>query len=200
MFQRFQNSYPKDEGLSVGDAGALPEFLAQDINKLFRVYGGFSFQKGLYRIVRSGDVEVWNARVAAAFPAYGGKIVCFAFDWLGRVFATSSEVGGGCVLLFEPGTGEVLEIPCDIATFHNEELTQYGDAALALNFHREWISNGGSAPRYDQCVGYKKPLFLGGVDDLTNLEIWDIDVYWHLMAQLIKQTKGLPLGTPVKIT
>jgi len=34
----------------------------------------------------------------------------------------------------------------------------------------------GRAPAKDECVSYRTPLFLGGVDDTTNLEICDLDV------------------------
>jgi hypothetical protein len=54
-------------------------------------------------------------------------------------------------------------------------------------------------PDRRQCVGYKIPLFLGGEDGPDNFEISDLDVYWHITAQLIEKTKGLPIGTPVVI-
>jgi type VI secretion system (T6SS) immunity protein Tdi1 len=100
--------------------------------------------------------------------------------------------------MFEPGTGEALEIPSNIQTFHDGELIECADAALAIDFHQRWLANGGAEPAYAQCVGYRKPLFLGGTDELENLELSDLDVYWHLMGQLIAKTKGLPLGTPVR--
>jgi len=45
-------------------------------------------------------------------------------------------------------------------------------------------------------MGYRKPLFLGGSDEVENLEVSDLDVYWHIMGQIIRKTKGLPQGTP----
>ncbi len=87
--------------------------------------------------------------------------------------------------MFEPGTGEVLQLPCNLVSFHDEELVEYRDAALASAFHQKWLSLGESAPHYHQCVGYRRPLFLGGSDELGNLEVSDIDVYWHLFGQLI---------------
>lgn len=73
------------------------------------------------------------------------------------------------------------------------------DAALAVEFHKQWLESGGSAPRYEQCIGYKKPLFLGGTDGIDNLEVSDLDVYWHLMGQLIAYAKGAAPGTPTVI-
>lgn len=91
--------------------------------------------------------------------------------------------------MFEPGTGEVLEIPCNIVSFHNEGLNEFRDAALADKFYLEWTQSGGIAPGYNQCIGYKVPLFLGGLDELNNLEVLDIDVYWHLLSQLIPRNR-----------
>ncbi|CAE6797130.1 hypothetical protein R75461_05007 [Paraburkholderia nemoris] len=51
-----------------------------------------------------------------------------------------------------------------------------------------------------QCVGYKRPLFLGGADELHNLELTDLDVYWTLSSQMIAQLSGVPTGTSVKIS
>ncbi|MDE2595236.1 MAG: DUF1851 domain-containing protein [Sphingomonadales bacterium] len=167
------------------------------MRELIEGLGGISFDRGLYRLIQASDVEDWNARVAVAFPEFGERVVCFGFDWLGRVFAVDrerSEHGQPGVVMFEPGTGEALQIPCNIGTFHDEELIEYGDAALASEFHQRWLKNGGSAPRYEQCVGYRKPLFLGGADELSNLVMSDIDVYWHLMGQLIQKAKGLIPG------
>lgn len=203
MFGTFQKSFSKDSALSIGNAENVRQSDVAGWNDLVDQFGGISFERGLYRVIRALDVGEWNARVTVAFPEFNGRITCFGFDWLGRVFAVDSkrsERGQPGVVMFELGTGEALEIPCNIRTFHDEELIEYGDAALASGFYQQWLSNGGGAPQYGQCVGYKKPLFLGGVDELNNLEMSDIDVYWHLMGQLILETKGLPTGTPIRVS
>jgi len=45
-------------------------------------------------------------------------------------------------------------------------------------------------PRNMGSVSDTKPLFLGGADELGNLEMFDVDVYWHLMAKLISKVRG----------
>lgn len=203
MFEVFQKSFSRDAALSIANAGNVAHFEMADCHDLLDRFGGDSFENGRYRVIRASDVAEWNARIAVTFPEFGERVTCFGFDWLGRVFAADpkrSEGGQPGVVMFEPGTGEALEIPCNIGSFHDEELIEYGDAALARDFHKRWIANGGSAPQYGQCVGYKKPLFLGGVDELDNLEMSDIDVYWHLLGQLILKAKGLPPGTPIRIS
>ncbi|WP_434798222.1 T6SS immunity protein Tdi1 domain-containing protein [Terrisporobacter vanillatitrophus] len=36
-------------------------------------------------------------------------------------------------------------------------------------------------------MGYKVPLFLGGEDDISNLEEIDMEVYWSVTGQLNSQ-------------
>jgi hypothetical protein len=91
-------------------------------------------------------------------------------------------------------------VPCDIEMFHEVELIDSGDAALAETFFSQWIQIGGGSPSYSQCVGYKRPLFLGGTDTVDNLELADLDVYWTISAQLIAKLRGVSPGTSVKIT
>jgi hypothetical protein len=99
--------------------------------------------------------------------------------------------------MLEPGTGEALEIPVDREAFHAEELVDEPDAAAAYSFFAQWLAAGGVRPEYDQCIGYKRPLYLGGSDDVTNLEAIDFDVYWSLSAQILAQVRGLPAGTSI---
>lgn len=173
------------------------------LDELLSSFGGASFQQGLYRIIRPQDVPVWNARVNLAFPEFNGRITCFGYDWQGSAFAVDSqrlEQGQPGVVLFEPGTAEALEIPNDIETFHDVLVAENPDAALSANIYVEdWLAAGGAQPGYDECIGYKRPLFLGGEDDVSNQELSDLEVYWHIMGQVIAKVKGLPPGTPVNL-
>lgn len=92
-------------------------------------------------------------------------------------------------MLFEIGTGEVLVIESNFLDFINIELPQNHNACLAYSFYQDWLKNGGEAVNYGQCIGYKIPLFLGGKDEISNLEISDMDVYWTVLAQFKSQIK-----------
>jgi len=173
---------------------AASEYLAK--------YAGKSLCNGLYRVMEPADVERWGRKLGKTFPSFAGAITAFAVDWLGRVFALDSrrEVNGKPgVTIFEPGTGHALEVPCDIESFHNEELVEFRDAALAETFFNDWARAGGLAPAYSQCVGYKQPLFLGGGDTVENLELIDIDVYWMISAQLILKLRNVVSGTAINV-
>lgn len=165
-------------------------------------FAGASFGDGLYRIhdERSGSAAL--SLVVDAFPDLGAQACPFAYDWLGRQFvvdAGRAASGQPQVLLVEPGTGEALEIPESFATFHEEELLDFADSALAIEFFEAWsAANRGSLPlRRDQCVGYRVPLFLGGKDVVENLELTDLDIYWSICGQLRLGALRLSPGTTI---
>ncbi|RVD58572.1 DUF1851 domain-containing protein [Mesorhizobium sp. M2D.F.Ca.ET.185.01.1.1] len=203
MFEKFRQSFAIDSRVAEDPGMASPATGIASLNELLRDFGGSSFKQGLYRIIRGQDIPVWNARINLGFPETNGRVACFGYDWQGSAFAIDNqrlEQGQPGVVLFEPGTAKALEIPANIETFHEALVIENPDAALAANIYAEdWLPSGGAQPAYDQCVGYKKPLFLGGEDDISNMEITDLEVYWHIMGQVIAKVKGLPPGTPVNL-
>ncbi|HWA59806.1 MAG TPA: T6SS immunity protein Tdi1 domain-containing protein [Caulobacteraceae bacterium] len=189
MFEAFRGHFQRDAASVPKDGAPEAQSSVRGLAELFAEFGGASFNQGLYRIVRTDHIADWRTRIGEAFPSFA-DCVCFGFDWLGRAFVLDGarlEDGQPGVLMLDPGAGEALEIPANLETFHDGELIEYGDAALASEFHSRWLNAGGRAPAFDQCVGYRKPLFLGGADELSNLELSDIDVYWSLMAQMMTQ-------------
>jgi hypothetical protein len=101
------------------------------------------------------------------------------------------------VLMLEPGTGQALEIPVGFLDFHCDELIEFADAALAREAFGSWrqLDNRPLSPT--ECVSYRVPLFLGGKDEIENMERSDLSVYWDLSGQLIRQADALPEGTPI---
>ena len=202
MFEEFQRFLPRDPGVNVSEGlgAGIPDVLG--LRELLGSFGGSSFAGGLYRVVHPNDLEVWNRRVVLGYPDYANRIICFGYDWLGGVYALdfqrSVEDQPG-VLMFEPGSGESFQVPCNLVTFHDSGLRQFGEAALRVPLLKSWLGSGGTRPAITECVGYKVPLFLNGKDTVENLELSDLDVYWHITGQLISQVRGLPPGTPVRI-
>jgi T6SS immunity protein Tdi1, C-terminal len=165
-------------------------------------YSGATFDLGLYRIHTRQSQEVAHSLVRESFPTFADRLTCFAFDWLGRQFALDSariERGEPFVAMVEPGTGEVLEIPATMQAFHDVELVDAADAALARSFFTAWAAAHpeGLPLSHRQCVGYQTPLFLGGRDSLGNLEITDLAVYWSLAGQLMQAAHPLSPGTHI---
>lgn len=163
-------------------------------------HGGASYSEGMYRIFTVVDMARWTEIALEQFPEFRGRVFCFGADWLGRIFALDFkrlDSSQFLVFMMEPGTGQVLEIPATFMQFHDHELVQRQDAALAASSYKRWLSSGGPQPTFQQCVGYKKPLFLNGEDDAPNLEIVDMEVYWSISAQLWLAVKDLPDGTRI---
>ena len=123
--------------------------------------------------------------VVGGIPGHGGWVglEVAAYDWLGRQFALHRGdlvEGLAQVRLFDPGFHQVLNIPCSFETLHRAELPEYADDALAARFHAEWLASGGAAPGLAECIGYRIPPTLGGKDEIANMELTDMDVYWEL--------------------
>lgn len=155
-----------------------------DVDSFLKEMSGKSFKSGMYRIHNYDEIKKWIKIVEDAFQKYTGRIRIFGYDWLGRQFAINKDTN--TILLFESGTGEVLDIPVDFYNFHNVEIAEYHEDSLASQFFAEWYK---SSKEYtllhNECVGYKVPLFLNGNDDINNLEVSDMEVYWGLMGQLL---------------
>jgi hypothetical protein len=202
MFYRFLSRF-RSEGAAI-NTGDINDYI-NDIEggcEFFVEYSGITFNAGLYRIHTVDSAKKWNSIVGEAYPKFKNQIMCFSYDWLGRQFVLDkkrrNEDGQPLVLMMEIGTGEALEIPATFLSFHNEELVDYTDAALAEKFYYEWLNSAGRNLAPNECVGYKTPLFLGGKDTISNLEIIDIEVYWGICGQLLNKVKSLPPGTTVK--
>lgn len=169
--------------------------------ELFSSYNGDSFGEGLYRLHDISKMDYWNKNITKVFPEFSGRVSCFGYDWLGRQFALDKQRmvnEQAQILMFEPGTGEVLEIPCNFIEFHNNEIPNYHSACLASEFYHNWKVVNKTTLNHDDCVGYKVMLFLGGEDTLENLEKSNLDVYWEICSNVLQKTKNLTEGTEIK--
>lgn len=164
-------------------------------------YGGCSFGGGMYRLYGAEEIETWTAAVDEGFPEYAGRVRCFGRDWLCNQFCLDKQRlqnGESLALLFEIGTGKILKIPETFESFHSALIVEDPEAALAEDFFGRWRAVDPRPLSAAECVGYKVPLFLGGQDEVSNLERSDASVYWHLMAQMLLQSRDLPPGTMVR--
>lgn len=179
---------------------AQNEFLINNISinakALFNECGGASFDDGLYRIHTSLSSKYWANIVGKYFQKYVGKIVPFAYDWLGRQFALDTS-RKGLILMLDPATAEDFELQEDISTFHNQTLVEK-DSVLSESLFKETLNSlGVKSINYKECVGYKVPLFLGGADAIDNYEVVDLEVYWEIACQIYHRIKDLPPGTKI---
>lgn len=70
---------------------------------------------------------------------------------------------------------------------------------IAYPFYLDWRrTNPGQGPlAFSQAIGYKVPLFLGGADEVANLEVCDREVYFDLCTQLAHGIRQLPVGETI---
>lgn len=201
MFEKFNEFFSIkniiEKEIKLGDLRTV------DVNgfqEFFSKYEGKSLGEGIYRIHKYKNIVKWNNIISNCFPKYNNKIYCFGYDWLGRQFALDFNnifKNEPQILMFEPGTGCVLNIPCDFIKFHENEITTYSESCLSSDFFKIWIKNNNYNLKLNECAAYRIPLFLGGKDELENIVISDIELYWEICTQLINETKNLPLGTVI---
>jgi hypothetical protein len=190
--ERFKSAFR--ETSREGNSAQCVDFGVPGLGALSTELGGATFDHGLYRVLRAEQVPIARSTLEAVFPEYRGRIVPFGFDWLGRHFASDLlrvQNGQPLVLMLEVGAGEAMEIPATLFDFHNVELVDYRDDALAAKFWNQWRNLNPAALAFKMCVGYKVPLFLGGADVIDNLEVQDTDVYIEICGQLRNKVRTL---------
>ncbi|QDU32796.1 hypothetical protein KS4_08320 [Poriferisphaera corsica] len=196
-FSRFLQNYTPSSNTK---NGPLRLNVDNDLKSVVETIGGTSYNNGLYTVLSADEIQPVTKLVYCIFPKSQGRCVAFSRDWLGRIFVIDHKNtvnGKPTILLIEPGTGEALEIPFDIISFHSQALIDHQDDALAYPFFTEWYSTYNQHFNYQQCVGYKTPLFLGGSDTIDNLEITDFQLYVDLCSQLLHKTTSIKNGQRV---
>lgn len=182
MFQKFIKYFDVKEQAML-NIESYKEFLD--------AFSGEQFGNGLFTFFREDDIDVWHKNVIGSFSMFGESLSLFGHDWQGNCFGIiQDEKKSDEVILFEVGTGEVLSMGCSFEDFINNEIRINSDACLASPFYEKWLKNGGSTSKYGRCIGYKVPLFMGGEDNITNLEESDMDVYWSVLSQLARKLES----------
>lgn len=191
----FEKHYQRDTSAN-GTSASLDIFgkveaHATGITDLFAKYAGATFNQGIYRLFPVDQLRKWNGIVSEMFPHLQGKILVFGSDWRGQVYALNAarkENDQYLVQLLDPASKESLNIPATFEGFHNVELVEYPGDSLQVELYQAWVENKKVVPQPHECVGYIKPLRLGGEDSMSNQEITDMEVYWSFSTQIWQQT------------
>ena len=103
------------------------------------------------------------------------------------------------ILILEPATAEALEVEKNIELFLNEDLVENRDYLFDIEkyYHLRKMVN---HFKFEECLGFKQFLFLGGKDHVDNFEIIDMEVYWELNYQIYLKTRNLPPGTKIHLS
>jgi hypothetical protein len=154
------------------------------VNQLLDHVGGVSIEGGLYRFhtrASAASAAVWVREVYPVLPAHAEL---FGFDWLGRQFALTVTDEGQEVLIIDAGAGGALAVDADLDEFHDVQLVEHPDSALAESLYREWRAASGNTEPLDfsECVGFRVPLFDEGIEDVSNLALTDTADYWRTLS------------------
>ncbi|MFJ6946937.1 T6SS immunity protein Tdi1 domain-containing protein [Streptomyces wuyuanensis] len=130
-----------------------------------------------------------------------GRYFPFAFDWTGRELLfdiRDPEARPRYVIMVDPAEGEHFRTSLGLDEFF-EAVADEDEDALAFPYFEEWraANPGTESLGFDQVVGYKVPLALGGDDSVANMELTDRQVYFELCTQIALQVRDLPEGTPI---
>lgn len=170
--------------------------LPLELFKILDLFGGDTFNNGLYRIHSFESSVRWALIIADYFNHYRHKIYPFGFDWMGRQFCLSTS--NDILFMFDPATAESFELRQTLTLLHNEDFVNDTDNMLSINlFNKVLTFYKLQSIGYNECLGYKVPLFLGGKDNIDNYELQDMEVYWYIENQLYNKVKDLPVGTKI---
>lgn len=180
-----------------GNTGNLSAPMSIDSRgQLLKIFGNTTTSNWAYRIFSKEMAALFTEILEWYFEEYTGRVEVFASVWNGILLAEDKN-NKEQVLLFEPESAQVFEVPGNLDYFHNIQLVENRWPILREHLYVEWTSENKSIPGLRDCIGYKKPLFLGGLDSISNLEIIDMEVYWTVTGQLWNSVKNLPPWTSI---
>lgn len=183
MFTNFSNRFYPEIEVSVQDDIGLYEDLPGELYKLIDTFSGMSFDDGLYRIHSFTSSSQWALIISNYFPKYLNDIYPFGFDWAGRQYCLSKS-NSSLLYMFDPSTGEDFSLNQSIVAFHNDDLVNDTIPILSPDIYRKILSFLClDSIGWCDCLGYKRPLFLGGNDTIENYEKSNLKLYWDLTLQ-----------------
>jgi hypothetical protein len=197
MFSALVRRFPVTDRLPVEPA---PSDLPPALLAVFDEFGGATLDNGFYRFHVASSARRSDQACANLIGGFAGRFRCFAVDWLGREIAADARPGRpNKVIIVDPGGGEYLTTPCVIEDWHDAVAEPDGDP-LAVTFYQDWKKANPEfrGLRFDQAIGYRVPLFLGGEDEVTNLEVTDRETYFEICTQLAQGVRDMPPGTTIE--
>lgn len=144
---------------------------------------------GIFGIFLLSETRKWNEDVKEYF-GLNVDIEIFGYDWQGNCYGVKKAKDE--VLLFEVGTCEILSLSCNTLNFMDDISNGICREYLAKSFFDEWnekMNPEHLTLQYGKCIGYKIPLFMGGKDDVSNLEYSDLEVYWCVLTEIKRRLK-----------
>jgi len=197
MFSALVERFPVTDSFPVE---SVPSELPPALRNTFEEFGGATLDRGFYRFHIPSSARRSDLACAQLIGGFEGQFRCFAFDWLGREIAADMRPGRPhSIIIVDPGGGEYLTTPCVIEDWH-DSVANLDDDPLAWTFYRDWQKSNPAFHelRFDQAIGYRVPLFLGGQDEVDNLEVTDREVYFEICTQLSQGVRDMPPGATIE--
>ncbi|MEU6488736.1 hypothetical protein [Streptomyces sp. NPDC046887] len=156
---------------------------------------GRTLAHGVLRFHTPASAQESYAACLRLVAGIEGRYVPFAFDWAGRELLA----GADGVLVVDPARGEATSTGLDRDDFLAAAADEEGDPLGAADF-RAWRETYPGDPDplgFDEVVGYRTPLLLGGEDDPANRERTDRRAYFDNCVSIARQVRKLPEGTVI---
>jgi len=163
-------------------------------------YCGRSFNEGVLRFHNAATAPNFRQMCFEAFPTLSQidpKADVLAFGWNGKQYLTAKVSGNKdiMILVADIGTG-TLETLAPVATLaavlKMDNMGDFFDAPLYDEW-RKLVGRPHDGLAFTDCVEYTQPLWLGGEDELTNMQLIDMDVSWTIGSQLLSQIQAAKL-------
>ncbi len=138
----------------------------------------------------------WGSLLSDWVPPLPSSFTLWLVNRFGDAFVVSDD--DGSVHMLDVGGGTLARVADNRA--HFTDLLDQSDNA------NNWLMiplvdacrEAGMSLEPSKCYGFKIPPVLGGKYEVANVEPTDLAVHYSLLADIYKQTKDLPDGTPIK--
>jgi len=136
----------------------------------------------------------WTALLRDWMPPLPSSFTLWLVNRFGDAFVVADD---GSVHMLDVGAGTLTRL-ADNRSHFAELLDANGSADnwLVIPLVDE-CRRAGMQLAPNQCFGFKIPPVLGGKYQLSNVEPTDLTVHYSFLAEIYKQTKDLPDGTPI---
>jgi hypothetical protein len=158
---------------------------SESLYNIISQYGGCILNNGLLKIHTFEYVDKWTALLSEYFREEINPfdMICFASNWQGCMYCIDKK--DSTITYFDPATCEFFSADSSLQFFFDEILVsgEY-DIIFEDYFYEAFEYLNLKNLEYENSLGHKIYLHLGGEDDVSNLEIVDTDVLWDLQIQV----------------
>lgn len=162
---------------------------------LFEKHSGTTFGNGIFRIHTQSSSIKWSNLLANEYfkdELDETDLICFGFNWQGIMYCINSK--NDTIIYFDPATCDFFKAEdISINDFFDNVLLDPDYDLLSVDYYNEAmrflkIKN----LNFNDSIGHKIYLHLGGEDEVSNLEVIDTEVLWDTQIQVAESINELP--------